>query len=122
MTTWQTRVIKGVIFSVSVTLSILVLELMLRIVVPYRPLPYRWATGTEEPVYRVDRSSIWSHTPSISTIRVGKHNQQHTTDESGFRVTGIEPTSPVENRKYIVLLGDSFTYGDVVHNHQTTAA
>lgn len=106
----------------SLIITLVMLEVIARLVFPYKELPFGWATGLGEPVYRIDDSTIWSLTPNLETIRTGKNNQQHSTDKHGFRKTRVSSLQAGPETTYILMVGDSYTYGDTVHDEETTAA
>jgi hypothetical protein len=57
----------------------------------------------------------------METVRVGKNDQRHTTDQYGFRITTAK-TGEHPPTKHIIMLGDSYTYGDVVNDEETAAS
>jgi hypothetical protein len=121
------RVFKAIrtisIIIVSICVSVLLLELSIRVLrLEQKTLIFSWVNKNNEPViYTLDSRLIWSHLAQNTTVQPSKRNQVFSSDEHGFRTT-LSRERQDQPVQYIVMVGESFTFGEVVENTQTSSS
>jgi len=108
----------------SLFFSILLIEASLHLI-KYQPksIWWQWATwDSPQSKFKLDSKLGWTHKPSTAIWDTGFSTQEnnlmivHTADEYGFR--NISKQSNYK-KPLVLIVGDSYTYGHNVLNHQT---
>lgn len=119
------RSLKLLLACTSVVMTLVCLEFfLLYLNVPDQHVPFSWVTEDHpSSVYNMSPSVIWEHIPEKDiTIYFTHATQHHKTDKYGMRVfSQYAQTYPNPSSTPIVLAGDSYTYGDIVNNTETSA-
>ena len=88
-------------------------------------VPYKYRPFTVYQLYDYDRKIGWKNKSNFNIAPPPRY-EKYTTDLDGFRITKVEELSSSKelkiknkNKKKILIIGDSFTFGSDVDNSET---
>lgn len=121
---YKRYILRGITVFIAVVCTVICIEGILAFFsFPYSPLPFAWVTEQQPTnIYSMSWNTIWSHNPNKDiTIHFDAAVQRHRTDTIGTRF--VPRTAEDEkDSTYIILIGDSYIYGDILSDEETVAS